>query len=866
MFEFLKNRTNQIIIVLLVVFSVFSLWVRLMPMFMMGNVDVLSMVASDDPLYNLRQVEQIMANYPNYAWYDPMTLYPTGSIIYWGPLFPTLIATICLMVGASTRPEVIAIGLMIPPIMGMLMIPVMYFIGRICGDWKTGLLAAGFTTVVSGQFFFRSFYGYMDHHIAEVLFSAIFCLLYMYVLYYQKDKEIDLSNFSTYKGLVTISLCAGFAYIIGLLVMPTMILFAMIVGIFTALQFVIDVLRKRSTEYLLLINTIVFSVAIFGLLAFGFKTQGLNLSSYSIGHVYAYLGLIGVTGCLYILANAMNGDSWFNMKKNPIHYPLSLVGIGLLGAFGLFIVNPALYKLLIKSFFDFFGQAAVTNTVQEAMGWTSAGAWGAFNYGLYLMIAGAIVMLFKNTKDEHPYQIFALVWSLTMLLSTWQHVRYEYYLAVNIVILSAVFVSFIIERGKTDMKLLAEKLTKDIDKEEPVKPKPKGKKAKTVQYKENYTRVKPNYLIVLLVLLTIGIAGMFVFTSGVINYVSASSGGLRMNQDWKESLEWMENNTPDTGVEYTKIQEYKTFKYPSTAYGVMSWWDYGHMITYIAKRIPNANPFQQGVTEEAGSSHFFIATDEVTANKVMDAGQTRYIITDIEMDTGKFYAMATWHNSTLAASPYQQYFIAENGWQNYQTVLINTKDYYLTMISRLHNFDGSYTEPSTVYYIEFMDAKTAQMSGPLVTNAQPMNYTDAYTAADKYNRNAPAGYYAMVGSPVITIPATPVPALQHYRLVHESATNAMGSGTGFDIKYVKIFEYVKGARIKGDGFIEVSLKSNTGRQFTYKQESVNGEFIVPYSTTDNPYDVKTVSKYRVLSTGKEYDVTENDVMNGLVIG
>lgn len=94
MFEFFKDRTNQIIIVLLVVFSIISLWVRLLPMFNMGNTDILSMVASDDPLYNLRQVEQIMANYPNYAWYDPMTLFPTGSVIYWGPLFPTLIATI----------------------------------------------------------------------------------------------------------------------------------------------------------------------------------------------------------------------------------------------------------------------------------------------------------------------------------------------------------------------------------------------------------------------------------------------------------------------------------------------------------------------------------------------------------------------------------------------------------------------------------------------------------------------------------------------------------------------------------------------------------------------------------------------------
>ena len=70
--------------------------------------------------------------------------------------------------------------------MGMIMVAIMYFVGKICGDWKTGLLASGFTAVVSGQFFYRSFYGYMDHHIAEVLFSTIFCLIYMYAIFYGK--------------------------------------------------------------------------------------------------------------------------------------------------------------------------------------------------------------------------------------------------------------------------------------------------------------------------------------------------------------------------------------------------------------------------------------------------------------------------------------------------------------------------------------------------------------------------------------------------------------------------------------------------------------------------------------------------------
>ncbi len=118
-----------------------------------------------------------------------------------------------------------------------------------------------------------------------------------------------------------------------------------------------------------------------------------------------------------------------------------------------------------------------------------------------------------------------------------------------------------------------------------------------------------------------------------------------MNSDWKESLEWMGAHTPDTGVDYYKIYDKATFSYPAQAYGVMSWWDYGHMITYIAKRIPNANPFQAGVAGPDGAAAYFMSQSEAGANNILKNDGTRYVITDIEMDTGKFWAMATWYNT-----------------------------------------------------------------------------------------------------------------------------------------------------------------------------------------------------------------------------
>jgi len=319
-------------------------------------------------------------------------------------------------------------------------------------------------------------------------------------------------------------------------------------------------------------------------------------------------------------------------------------------------------------------------------------------------------------------------------------------------------------------------------------------------------------------------------------------------------------------VNYTTIYNPQTFRYPAEAYGVMSWWDYGHMITYIAKRIPNANPFQAGVTGPTGSANFFMSLSEDEGNQVLDRAKTRYIITDIEMDTGKFWAMATWYNTSAGANPYQMTLLApaQNNPDSYESILLNTRLYYFTMISRLHNFDGSLKTSTSAYYIEYADPSISQVSLPVITGAEAVNATEAVSRAAEYNLRAPAGYHAAPLSPAITLPIETVPALRHYRLVHESPSNVFNSDTT-DVKYVKVFEYVKGAHIQGEGIIEVPVISNTGRTFTYRQTSVNSEFIVPYSTTGNPYGVKTTGKYRVISSGREYDVPESAIMEGALI-
>ncbi|MGA8377654.1 MAG: oligosaccharyl transferase, archaeosortase A system-associated, partial [Methanoregula sp.] len=245
---------------------------------------------------------------------------------------------------------------------------------------------------------------------------------------------------------------------------------------------------------------------------------------------------------------------------------------------------------------------------------------------------------------------------------------------------------------------------------------------------------------------------------------------------------------------------------------------------------------------------------------------TRYVVTDIEMDTGKFWAMATWFNTTAAAEQYQMTVLipGQTASSGYQSAMLNEAPYYDTMISRLHNFDGSMATATTAYYVEYADQSVTYVSYPVLSDAEAMNVSAATARAAQYNQNPPAGYHATVLSSSLVLPITDVPALQHYRLVHESPTSELTTNTT-DVKYVKVFEYVKGAHIKGSGIIDIPLVTNTGRNFTYRQQSVNGEFIVPYSTTGNTYDVKATGKYQIEGTGMTFDVPESAVMQGLTI-
>ena len=152
--------------------------------------------------------------------------------------------------------------------------------------------------------------------------------------------------------------------------------------------------------------------------------------------------------------------------------------------------------------------------------------------------------------------------------------------------------------------------------------------------------------------------------------------------------------------------------------------------------------------------------------------------------------------------------------------------------------------------------------------AKEYNAQSANTAAGKY------AYVISVPTDVTNYfdPNVDVAALKHFRLVHESDTYLIpkdsysyyltepnGGGTA----WVKTFEYVEGAVIKGNGIISIDVTTNNGRTFTYRQVSENGQFVVPYATGQTG-EIKT-GVYKIEGSGQTFTVSEKAVQNGLTV-
>ena len=200
-----------------------------------------------------------------------------------------------------------------------------------------------------------------------------------------------------------------------------------------------------------------------------------------------------------------------------------------------------------------------------------------------MLLAGGFVFLFlKVWKEKRPSDLLCLVWGVLILVLSIQHAGTSTLLAAPFAVISGFFVSSAIDYGKpASVELSTERLPEKLLTRKSGR---KAKKTKTTGPRRTGQKNEWKELLVI---------GAIIFSAGFIGaslWSDLHKQPVKPQEGWIDALEWLGSNSPDPGIDYYKNYPGVGFKYPGEAYGVMSWWDYGHMITYFAHRIPNTNP------------------------------------------------------------------------------------------------------------------------------------------------------------------------------------------------------------------------------------------------------------------------------------
>jgi len=863
----LSQYRLHLIIVFIAFLMIFCLWIRGLSAYSIDLPRYLT-YKSPDIWYGFRQVELMVQNFPHYAWFDPMTAYPSGKTIGWGPLMPLISSGICLLLGLTTRFELMYVASWIPPIFAALTVPVVYLVGLRLWDYKVGLVASGLVTLLSTVYFVDTSFGYFDHHCVETLFSTLFCLMYMATVSYAKKHHTSFKHDRKLAGMFFfLAATTAVSYFLGYTNMPIILLFGLIVAVYTFFQSILDVQNNNSIRYLAYSNLAVFSLILVMMAAFGIKHAGLALQQYGIAQILAIVFILLETIVFFGLVH------YFGTNKRNFYILTILV---------VFVSLLVLYLFNDGRFFSelvaFFSQGSGTSTISELKGWSIERAFNSIYFGIVLGFIGFIILLREISKKFRTDHLFFCVWTLIIFFATVSHYRYEYYFVINVSLLAGVGIVSSIQIGLDYLNLKSgnfsklfggkEEDTTPIQEKEEKGTKKTARKKGKIPKKPEKTQVRSNKQIFGLVIISIILVMTAYTVAAAIQKDIAYSTlpGLRLDPNWVDSMEWVSEHTPDPGVEYLTIYEQDGFEYPSQSYGILSWWDYGHYITFIGKRIPVTNPFQDNLRGPRGAASFFLTDSEDDATRALDRLGGRYVITDTSLATEKYSAIVEWADPEENALDYKRSFFRETP-EGSRQLNVEMEPYFQTSLVRLHNFDGSMVVPDKIILMEYYTENRGGMIYPMIVNAWLLTPQEADEALAQY---IPRSETDVLRAGQYLYPLKEQPAMRHFRLVHESPGNAtdllIHDMSGIEsIPAVKIFETVPGARVKGEGTLELEIMTNTGRTFTYRQESVGGEFIAPYATVDNPYEVVAVGKYRIIETGKEFDVSDDDVISGRVV-
>jgi dolichyl-diphosphooligosaccharide--protein glycosyltransferase len=795
----------------------------------------------NDPWYYYRLIENCIHNFPSRIWFDPMTQYPFGTYTHFGPFLVYLSAVIAMLAGATSGEALRSVLVFIPAFGGIMTIFAVFFLARSVFGERAAFISALLISIIPGQFLQRSMLGFNDHHVWEVFWICISLAFFILILEGEWNRRgILCAIFGGISfGLYILSWAAAFAF--GLLILSVLV-FAIL-------------LKIRIPENVFKLTIIYFFLAILTYLPFSF-----NAPNSPVWYSPMQLSMLAfyAVSTFFLWQFDSNYEKLRRFVRIGKETALSIFVI--LGLILISYIFPE-FSLTVGSISGYLQPRGGALTIGEVypffyLGGSFSLAPALLHFGItfFFAVPASLYIFYRFYRAKDLKGLTILLWALALFVALWGQNRFAYYFAAVCAVYAGFALDLIFEKMHVYRLVGGER---------------------SVKGKRSVSKFR--------VAIAILLAFILIYPTYRIAEIQSSGGG-GINKQWYDAMVWLRNKTPDNGYEEYYYQLYppgkpgEKYSYPFETYGVISWWDYGHWILAIGKRMAVANPFQQGIgnfyDEIPGAAPFFVTDNESYAEWVADELNVRYVVSDIEMATGKFFAMATWAEGDLplAEKYYDGYLFYSQGYLGvgspYQIppgsivfMVTPSELYYNTMEAKLHILDGSGLSHYRMVYESEPSGEWSNYLSSSFGQLDPLQI-----AVQESVSRANYGLSPSFSAQEVLIKFV-------YKNLYQNRTgipvelNATG--------YVKIFERVKGITVKGKAnseFVEVNatIKTNQGRTFEYykKVDVINGvyEVTLPYSH-DSSYETGPITPYsfRAGNITKTLTVSEDQVLRGEVL-
>ncbi|SDR12223.1 oligosaccharyl transferase, archaeosortase A system-associated [Natronobacterium texcoconense] len=873
----------------------FMFWVRTQSYDRFVTEDGTPALAGVDSWYHWRTVQWTAENYPYTMPYEVWTSFPTGRYVgQFGTLFDQIIVTVAMIVGLgdpSTETLYMVSLFAVPAMAALVAIPVFY-IGRRLGGTIGGIVSVVILALVPGQFLTRTTAGQLQHHVAEVLFMAIAVLAMMVALRVaERDQPIyELvvdRDWETLREPTIYSVLAGVSLALYIWVWPPGIVLIGILAVFFTVQLCLDYVRNVSPDHVAYVGAVSLGVTAL-ITALLIEEPGTSVTSF--GYLQPVSAALVATGCVFM---AWFARQWNTYDVDRRYYPAA-IGALILGAFAaMAVVLPDFYSTFVGNLTSRLlplDPGTGAQTISEAQPPDNFGAhvFQEFGATFYTMLAGLALLVARpffgrEYRTEHT---LIIVWSLFLVSMAATQIRFAYYLALGVAVVNAVFVADVVRFFDFDFDVSG-----GID---------------SLRQVETYQII----VLVMVVLLLFAPLLPPVAASGATAMDrGAAAEPHHEAMSWEDSNNWLQENTPEPGnwgdAEYAdELELYGTYDhpedgnydYPEGTYGVISWWDYGHLITTQAERIPHSNPFQSGATS---SSAFLTAEDEERSELILDAiaegespsnesneeleamigdgdsgEEIRYVMVDDSMVGGKFNAIATW------TDPGPDHYTTPPDFEPTDQIprdevpqQLDGMPYYNTTVAQLYFDDASGMENYRL--VHESDDQTlfvsyaivnAETGNVLVDDGTPQvvlnqDFAQAQSSFNFYDRHPQLDYEIFddrIGSEVKTYErvegATLTGSIDDPNVTDDATVTATAElDTGVDRDETEDAVYEQEVELEADGSFELTVPYAT-----------NDELGVEDGYTDSA--VETIDDYEIVveSAGETYE-TQQEVPETAVV-